>query len=138
VTADSDAEPARRFVEYFLTDGYADWLAIAPEERVPVRSGSTAKPAEYADAWMSAPVANGRTEQFGSVYAKDDLSTLLQASHDLQHWGIAQGLGDLAGAALAELPIARAVSDVAAGRAQPEAAITKAAASLRSILKSLK
>jgi multiple sugar transport system substrate-binding protein len=138
VTADSDAEPARRFVEYFLTDGYADWLAIAPEERVPVRSGSTAKPAEYADAWMSAPVANGRTEQFGGVYAKDDLSTLLQASHDLQHWGIAQGLGDLAGAALAELPIARAVSDVAAGRAQPEAAVTKAAASLRSILKSLK
>ena len=44
VTADSDTEPARRFVEYFLTDGYADWLAIAPEERVPVRSGSAANP----------------------------------------------------------------------------------------------
>ncbi|MFP3461421.1 extracellular solute-binding protein [Arthrobacter globiformis] len=138
VTADSDAEPARRFVEYFLTDGYAKWLAIAPEERVPVRSGSTAKPAEYADAWMSTPVAAGRTEQFGSVYGKDVLSTLLDASHDLQHWGIVQGHGDLAGAAAAELPIARAVSDVAAGRAQPQAAATKAAASLRSFLKSLK
>jgi multiple sugar transport system substrate-binding protein len=138
VTADSDAEPARRFVEYLLTDGYADWLAIAPEERVPVRSGSTAKPAEYANAWMSSPVAKGRTEQLSSVYARDDLSTLLQASHDLKHWGIAQGLGDLPGAALAELPIARAVSDVAAGRAQPEGAAAKAAASLRSILESLK
>ncbi|WP_353713021.1 extracellular solute-binding protein [Arthrobacter sp. K5] len=138
VTADSDAEPARRFVEYFLTDGYADWLAIAPEERVPVRSGSTANPSEYADAWMSTPVAAGRTERFGSVYAKDVLSTLLQGSNDLKHWGIVQGHGDLASAAMAELPIAKAVSDVAAGRAQPQAAATKAAASLRSILKSLK
>jgi multiple sugar transport system substrate-binding protein len=39
---------------------------------------------------------------------------------------------------MAELPVAKAVSDVAAGRAQPQAAATKAAASLRSILKSLK
>lgn len=138
VTADSDAEPARRFVEYFLTDGYADWLAIAPEERVPVRSGSTAKPAEYAEAWMSAPIAAGRSERLGSIYAQDVLSMLLQGSNDLKHWGIVQGHGDLAGAAMAELPIAKAVSDVAAGHAGPQAAATKAAASLRSILKSLK
>lgn len=138
VTADSDAEPARRFVEYFLTDGYAEWLAIAPEERVPVRSGSTASPAEYADAWMSSPVAAGRTERLGSVYPRDVLSTLLQGSNDLKHWGIVEGHGDLAAAAAAELPIAKAVSDVAAGRAQPQPAATGAAASLRSVLKSMK
>lgn len=138
VTADSDTGPARRFVEYFLTDGYAEWLAIAPEERVPVRSGSTANPAEYSDAWMSSPVAAGRTERLGSVYARDVLSTVLQGSNDLKHWGIVQGNGDLAGAVMAELPIARAVSDVAGGRAGPQAAATKAAASLRSILRSIK
>lgn len=138
VTADSDTEPARRFVEYFLTDGYAQWLAIAPEERVPVRSGSAANPAEYAEAWMSIPVATGRTERFGSVYGKDVLSTVLQGSRDLEHWGIVQGHGDLAAAALNELPIANAVSDVVAGRAEPQAAATKAAASLRSILKSIR
>jgi multiple sugar transport system substrate-binding protein len=138
VTADSDAEPARRFVEYFLTDGYAAWLAIAPEERVPVRAGSAGNPAEYAEAWMSTPVAAGRPERLGSVYAKDVLSTLLQASNDLEHWGIVQGHGDLAGAAIGELPIAKAVSDAAAGRAEPQAAAAKAAASLRSMLKSMK
>ncbi|MFE4543872.1 ABC transporter substrate-binding protein [Arthrobacter sp. NPDC056727] len=138
VTADSDAEPARRFVEYFLTDGYADWLAIAPEERVPVRSGNTANPAEYADAWMSTPITAGHSERLGGIYARDVLSALLQGSNDLEHWGIVQGHGDLAGAAMAELPIAKAVSDVAAGRAGPQAAATKAAASLRSILKSMK
>jgi multiple sugar transport system substrate-binding protein len=138
VTADSDSEPARRFVEYFLSDGYANWLAIAPEERVPVRRGSTAKPTEYADAWMSTPVTAGRSERFNSVYAQDVLSTLLQGSGDLKHWGIVQGHSELAGAAMAELPIAKAVSDVAAGRAEPQAAATRAAAALRSILKSMK
>ena len=138
VTADSDTEPARRFVEYFLTDGYADWLAIAPEERVPVRLGSAANPAEYAEAWMSLPVATGRTERFGSVYGKDVLATVLQGSEDLEHWGSVQGHGDLAAAAMSELPIAKAVSDVAEGRAEPQAAAAKAAASLRSILKSMK
>jgi multiple sugar transport system substrate-binding protein len=138
VTADSDAEPARQFVEYFLTDGYAGWLGIAPEERVPVRSGSAAEPGEYADAWSALPVAAGRTERFGNVYAKDVLSALLQASNDLKHWGIVPGHGDLAGAALAELPIAKAVSDVTAGRAGPQEAASKAAASLRAILTSVK
>lgn len=138
VTADSDAEPARRFVEYFLTDGYADWLAIAPEERVPVRSGNTASPAQYADAWTATAIASGRSERLGSIYGKDVLSTLLQGSNDLKRWGIVQGQGDLAGAAVAELPVAKAVSDVAAGRAEPRAAAIRAAASLRSILKSIK
>ena len=88
VTADSDDEPARRFVEYFLTDGYADWLAIAPEERVPVRSGSTANPAEYADAWRSIPVATGRTERIRHrSMAGTVLSAVLQGSKDLEHWG---------------------------------------------------
>ncbi|HKS00633.1 MAG TPA: extracellular solute-binding protein [Arthrobacter sp.] len=138
VTADSDSEPARRFVEYLLTDGYASWLAIAPEERVPVRAGNTTNPTEYADAWMSAPVAAGYSERLGSIYAKDVLSTLVQGSNDLEHWGIVQGHSELAGAAMAELPIAKAVSDVAAGGAEPQAAATKAAAVLRSILKSIK
>jgi multiple sugar transport system substrate-binding protein len=138
VTADSDAEPARRFVEYFLTDGYVGWLGIAPEERIPVRSGSAAEPDEYVDAWSALPVAAGRTERFGNVYAKDVLSALLQGSNDLKHWGIVPGHGDLAGAALAELPIAKAVSDVTAGRAGPQEAASKAAASLRSILTSIK
>lgn len=137
ITKDSDPEPARRFVEYVMSDGYADWLAIAPEERLPVRAGSAGKPAEYSDAWAKMPAGVGKQEPLGKFYSQDVLSVLLRGPEDVGHWGIIQGQGDLAGAALTELPIAKAVSDVTAGRADPKAAAHKAAVSLRSILGSV-
>lgn len=138
VTQDSDAEPARRFVEYVMSDGYADWLAIAPEERLPVRAGSAGKPAEYSDAWKTMPAGIGKQEPLGKFYSQDVLSVLLRGPEDVRHWGIIQGQGDLAGVALTELPIAKAVSDVTAGRADPKAAAHGAATTLRSILGSVK
>ena len=137
VTNDSDTDPARQFVEYVMSDAYADWLAIAPEERLPVRAGSAGKPAEYSDAWKSMPAGPGTKEPLGKFYSQDVLSVLLQGPEEVRHWGIIQGQGDLAGASLTELPIAKAVSDVTAGRADPKAAVHRAAVSLRSILRSM-
>ena len=44
VTSDSDTDQARKFVEYLVSGGYADWLSVAPDERLPVRAGTAAKP----------------------------------------------------------------------------------------------
>jgi multiple sugar transport system substrate-binding protein len=84
------------------------------------------------------PAGIGKQEPLGKFYSQDVLTVLLQGAEEVGHWGIIQGQGDLAGAALTELPIAKAVSDVTAGRAEPKAAAQKAAASLRSILGSVK
>lgn len=138
VTSDSDSEPARKFVEYLLSDGYSDWLSVAPEERLPVRAGTAARPSEYADAWRGMAVGVGKQEPLGKFYSADVLSVLLEGVQDLSHWGILQGRGDLAGAAMAELPIAEAVGEVTVGTADPSAAADKAARTLRSILRSLK
>ena len=51
ITADAATEPAQQFVEYMMTDGYIDWLAIAPEGKFPVRTGTEDNPTEYVDAW---------------------------------------------------------------------------------------
>lgn len=138
ITNDSDTEPARRFVEYFMSDGYADWLSIAPEERLPVRAGTASKPTEYADAWKTMPAGIGTKEPLGKYYGQDVVSVLMQGAKDLKHWGILEGHGDLAGAAMSELPIAKAVSEVALGVTDPKVAANKAAATLRSIMGSLK
>lgn len=137
ITNDSDTEPARRFVEYLMSDGYADWLAAAPEERIPVRAGTSAKPTEYADAWKTAPLGVGKADPLGKLYAEDVLSVLLNGAKDLKHWGILQGHGDLAGSAMRELPIAHAVGEATSGTADPRTAAKKAAVTLRSILRSL-
>src|SRR5215207_333563 len=48
ITADGGSDPAKEFVEYMLTDGYEPWIAIAPEGKVPVRSGPESGSTEYA------------------------------------------------------------------------------------------
>jgi multiple sugar transport system substrate-binding protein len=138
VTKDSASESARKFVEYFMTDGYVDWLSIAPEGRLPVRAGTADKPTEYADQWKTLPAGVDKKEPLGNFYSKDVLSILEQGPDDLKRWGITQGQGDLVGAALGELPVAKAVSDVTSGGVDAETAAKQAAESLRSIQSSLK
>ena len=47
-----DADAAK-LVEFMMNDGYLDWLALAPEGKVPVRTGT----AESLGQWMSAEQA---------------------------------------------------------------------------------
>ncbi|WP_332762668.1 ABC transporter substrate-binding protein [Pseudarthrobacter sp.] len=138
VMKDSASDSAKKFVEYFMTDGYVDWLSIAPEGRLPVRAGTADKPTEYSDKWKTMPAGVDRKEPLGNFYSEDVLSILEQGPDDLKRWGITQGQGDLVGAALGELPIAKAVSDVTSGGVDPETAAKQAAESLRSIQGSLK
>lgn len=137
VTKDSSSESARKFVEYFMTEGYVDWLSIAPEGRLPVRAGTAANPTEYADKWKTMPAGVDKKEPLGNFYSQDVLSVLEQGPDELRRWGITQGQGDLVGAALGELPIAKAVSDVTSGGVEPAAAAKTAAESLKSIKDSL-
>ena len=37
----ADADPSEKFVEYMMTDGYEPWISIAPEGKIPVRTGTT-------------------------------------------------------------------------------------------------
>ncbi|MEV7605904.1 extracellular solute-binding protein [Paenarthrobacter sp. NPDC089322] len=137
-TKDSASDSARKFMEYFMSDGYADWLSIAPEGRLPVRSGTAANPTEYSDKWKTMPAGVDKKEPLGDFYSAEVLSVLQSGPDDLKRWGITQGQGDLVGAALGELPIAKAVSDVTSGGVDPETAAKQAADSLRSIQDSLK
>jgi multiple sugar transport system substrate-binding protein len=138
VTKNSASESARKFVEYVMSDGYADWLSIAPEGRLPVRAGTADKPTEYADKWKTMPAGVDKKEPLGNFYSKDVLSALEKGPTDLRRWGITQGQGSLVGAALGELPIAKAVSDVTSGGVDPQTAAKQAAEALRSIQGSLK
>lgn len=137
ITKDSDTEHARQLVEYLMSDGYADWLAMAPEERLPVRAGKAADSTEYADAWRSMPLSAGGKESLEKIFQQDVLAGLLEGVKEIKQWGIVGGQGDLTGAAINELPIAKAVNEVTVGEADPGAAVRKAAASLRAIQASM-
>lgn len=137
ITASADTEPAKQFVEYMMSDGYVDWLAIAPEGKVPVRFGTAENPTEFSDAWQTLPVGVDTKAPLEDFYSEDVLEALQVGVDDLLLWGIPQGQGDLAGAALGELPISDAVAEVTNGGVDPATAAEQAADTLRSIQDSL-
>ena len=49
----TDASPkTKELVTYMMSEGYLDWLAIAPEGKMPARSGTSDNPKEYTDGWI--------------------------------------------------------------------------------------
>ncbi|WP_298461022.1 ABC transporter substrate-binding protein [uncultured Cellulomonas sp.] len=136
ITAGADTEAAQSFVEYMLTDGYEPWIAIAPEGKVPVRTGTPEEPTLYSDLWAELPVGVDTKAPLSDFYSPEVLDAVATGPEDLARWGITQGQGDLLGATQGEHPVAEAVSEVANGT-DPEQAAQAAAEAVRAIAESL-
>jgi multiple sugar transport system substrate-binding protein len=115
ITADSATDPAKQFVEYMLGDGYEPWVAIAPEGKVPVRTGTPDNPSEFSDAWAKMPVGVDTKAPLSDFYSQEVLDALAAGPSELARWGISEGQGDLIGALQGEQPVATAVNDVTSG-----------------------
>ncbi len=132
ITADSATDPAKQFVEYLLGDGYEPWIAIAPEGKVPVRTGTPDDPSAFSDAWAAMPVGVDTKAPLSEFYAQDVLDALAAGPSELARWGISQGQGDLVGALQGEQPVATAVNDVTSG-SDPADTASKLAAQITDI-----
>ena len=122
ITADSATDQAKAFVEYVMSDGYEDWIAIAPEGKVPVRSGTSDDPTRYADAWAGMDVGVDKKAPLSDFYGPEVTDALTTGVDQLARWAIPQDQGDLLGAIAGELPVAGAVNQVSSGTAAEDAA----------------
>jgi multiple sugar transport system substrate-binding protein len=138
IPADADAESAQQFVQFMMSDGYEDWLAIAPEGKFPVRQGSAPGGTEYVDAWEALPIGVDEKAPTGDVYPPEVLEVLATGPEAFSRWGITQGQGDLIGASLGELPVAEAVAAATTGGTPPQEAVDQATATLQQIQDSLR
>lgn len=105
-----------------MTDGYQDWIAIAPEGKVPVRAGDSSDPTKYSEAWATMDVGVDKKAPLSKFYGRDVIDELTTGVDQLARWAIPQGQGDLLGAIQGEQPIAGAVNEVSSGTAAEEAA----------------
>jgi multiple sugar transport system substrate-binding protein len=138
IPVDANTNAAQRFVQFMMSDGYVDWLAIAPEGKYPVRPGSTPGGTDFADAWERLPVGVDTEAPLAQLYPPEVLDVLSTGPDSFMRWGITQGQGDLIGASLGELPVPAAVAAVTGGGVTPQAAAEQAAAALRTIQDQLK
>mgnify|MGYP006198076629 CR=1 FL=1 len=98
VLKDAATDDAKKLVEYLMTDGYRDWLAIAPEGKVPVRSGTKDNPQEYAEAWRALDVGVDTKAPLSEFYDAETLKVVQDSPRSFSRWGFTQGKGELAGA----------------------------------------
>jgi multiple sugar transport system substrate-binding protein len=137
ITSTAATEPAEQFVEYMLSDGYVDWVAIAPEGKFPVRAGTEENPTEYVDAWQGLQVGVDQKAPLSQFYPPEVIEILTSGADQFSRWGITQGQGDLIGASLGELPVPQAIGAMTGGGVTPEQAAQQAAEALNSIKSTL-
>ncbi|MCR2812862.1 extracellular solute-binding protein [Microbacterium sp. zg.Y1090] len=137
VTEGADTEGAQAFIEYMMSDGYEPWIAIAPEGKVPVRTGTSDETMLYAELWGTLPAGVDTKAPLSDFYAPEVLEAVAAGPEDLARWGITQGQGTLLGALQGELPVAEAVSQVAQGD-DPAAVAANAAEAVRAVAESIR
>ena len=59
-----------------MSDGYMDWLAIAPEGKIPARSGTSSNPKEYIDGWIKLSAGVDKKEPLTDIYPAEVLTTI--------------------------------------------------------------
>lgn len=91
ITSDADTDAAMEFVNYALSEGYGQTLAIAPEGKFPVRQGTADNPNEYADLWSTLPVGVDRKAPLADLYPQEMIDEIVAGLNVGQRWGVSEG-----------------------------------------------
>jgi multiple sugar transport system substrate-binding protein len=122
IGAGSDTEPAQQFVEFMMSDGYLDWLAIAPEGMFPMRSGTQENPEEYLEGWRDLEIGVDDRAAMSDVYGDEVIDTLVQGTEQFDRWGFEEGYGSLVSAVYASLIVPQTLAEVLEGTLDAQAA----------------
>src|SRR3954466_5838939 len=122
IPSKSSTDAAKKFVTYMMTDGYEPWLRIAPEGKIPVRTGDKPGDTTYTDAWSQMKVGVDTKAPLSKFYSQDVINELTSGADNLSRWAIPQGQGDLLGAIQGTQPVAGAVNEVSNGTSGADAA----------------
>lgn len=112
------------FVAYMMSDAYVDWLGMAPEGKVPVRTGTADDPAQYTEAWAGLEIGVDEKAAFSDVWPAEVTDTLAAAPESADRWALPQGQGAILGPLTSELPLAKAAADLGSGGTDAAAAQT--------------
>jgi multiple sugar transport system substrate-binding protein len=135
ITAGGHVSEASQFVEYMLSTGYMDWLAISPQGKYPLRFGPPSDPERYVTAWARLPSGVERKAPLGRFYSKASIESLGAGVQSLQRWGFEQGRAALVGALRDEEPVAAALAAEIRAGTGPEAAARQAQAAVERLAK---
>lgn len=118
----SDTDAAKQFIEFWLSDGYLDWLSTSVEGKFPMRRGTPDDPTKFIDGWKALKTGVDRKAPLSDFYSPEVINELIAGADNFQRWGFLQGQGQLVTAIYTSLPVPRAIRDVLDGTLTPEEA----------------
>jgi multiple sugar transport system substrate-binding protein len=107
---------AERFVEFMLSGGYVDWLALSPQGKYPVRPHDGEDLNRFVDEWRMLESGVDRKAPLGRFYEQESLDALATGVEEFRRWGFDEGQGALAGAVTRELVVPEALRSLIAGQ----------------------
>ncbi len=137
ITADAATDAASQYVTYMMSEGYEDWIGIAPEGKVPTRQGNDDDPEQFISAWEGFDVGVDTKAPLSEFYDAETLEAVRTSPETIQRWGFEQGQGALVGATLGELPVANALNELVSGSGSGEEAAQQAQEAVVEIQESL-
>jgi len=124
IGAGADVEVAQAFIEFWLSDGYVDWLAVAPEGKLPMRRGNADDPTVYLEGWKTLETGVDRKAKLADFYGAEIIDTLVAGTDGFSRWGFTQGEGELVGSLYTTLVVPEGLGDALAGTSAANAAAT--------------
>ncbi len=112
-TENTDA--AKQFVEFWLSDGYLDWLSTSPEGKFPMRRGTQDDPTLYIEGWRALSTGVDRQAPLADFYGEEVINDLIEGTSNMSRWGFVQGEGELVSAVYSTLIVPTAIDQVLGG-----------------------
>ncbi|MEE8330357.1 MAG: hypothetical protein V3R84_01140, partial [Acidimicrobiia bacterium] len=115
-TGDADrTTAAQAFIEFWLSDGYLDWLSTSVEGKFPMRRGTAENATAFLDGWQQLETGVDRKAPLSDFYSSEVIETLIAGSDNFDRWGFNQGQGELVTAMYTALHVTEALADVLDG-----------------------
>lgn len=95
ITRDANPNAAKKWVEYLLSDGYLQWLSMAPEGKLPVRKGTSDSPQKFVQGWMELEFGATSRAKIAKFYGQDTVNTIVSGVDGFDRWGFSEGKGAL-------------------------------------------
>jgi multiple sugar transport system substrate-binding protein len=115
VTKNAKAAAAQKFIEYMMSTGYLDWLGMAPEGKVPVRTGDSSDPQKYVDGWKTLKAGVDTKKPLSDIYDAATMTALENAPKNIARWALPQGQGALLGPVNTQLVIPKVIGELGTG-----------------------